>query len=154
MTTSSFIKRLWKVDKMKKYLYVFIVVLIITIGFLLGKQYQEDQAFNDQLLLHQAIDIEDVIAMYYGRNDAELTAIDTNEDIINAFNGYPANQITVKNIDQAETKLVIELQEDIVIKILYADKKIYVKRNDVAEGEICYELIEGNEQLEAFFSNQ
>ncbi|SFM02592.1 hypothetical protein SAMN04487943_106261 [Gracilibacillus orientalis] len=139
---------------MKKYLYVFIVVLIITIGFLLGKQYQEDQAFNDQLLLHQAIDIEDVIAMYYGRNDAELTAIDTNEDIINAFNGYPANQITVKNIDQAETKLVIELQEDIVIKILYADKKIYVKRNDVAEGEICYELIEGNEQLEAFFSNQ
>ncbi len=154
MTTSSFIKRLWKVDKMKKYLYVFIVVLIITIGFLLGKQYQEDQAFNDQLLLHQAIDIEDVIAMYYGRNDAELTAIDTNEDIINAFNGYPANQITVKNIDQAEAELVIALQEDIVIKILYADNKIYVKRNDVAEGEICYELIEGNEQMEAFFSNQ
>ncbi|MGP4040537.1 hypothetical protein ACTWP4_11695 [Gracilibacillus sp. D59] len=139
---------------MKKYLYVFIVVLIIITGFLLGKQYQENQAFMDQLLLHQVIDIEDVKAMYVGRSDEPLTEIDTKEDIINAFNNYPANQITEKNIDHVEAKLVIELQGDIVIKILYSDDSLFVKRNDVAAGEICYELIKGNEQIEAFFSSQ
>ncbi len=132
-----------------KYFYAFSMVLIIIVWLLLGKHDQEEQAFMDDLLLHQPIDIEEVEAMYWERKE-----IDINKNIIKAFNNYPANQIAVKNIDESEAELGFKLQEGIMIRLLYSDGNLFVKRNDVGEGEICYQLKETIEPVEDLFTNR
>ncbi|MFD2655996.1 hypothetical protein [Gracilibacillus thailandensis] len=49
---------------------------------------------------------------------------------------------------------MIELQGNIVIKLLFSDDNLFVKRNDVGEGEIAYQLKETIEPVEALFSER
>lgn len=118
-------------------------------GLFIGKQQQEQSALMDDLLLHQPIDIEAVEGMYVNQKE-----IDINQKIIKAFNDYPATKIAEKNIDETEGELVIELQGNIVIKLLFSDDNLFVKRNDVGEGEIAYQLKETMEPVEALFSKR
>ncbi|WP_208586342.1 hypothetical protein [Gracilibacillus suaedae] len=131
---------------MKKYLFVFIILVLIMFGLFVGKQQQEQSAFMDDLLLHQPIDIEAVEGMYINQKE-----IDINHNIIKAFNEYPATQIAEKNIDKTKGELMMVFQGNIVIKLLYSDSNLWVKRNDVGEGEIVYQLKETVEPVEALF---